>query len=122
MRIPLLGSLQERLRPTAQWLAISLPAAEQSVEVRLLAGQDRFDVTLDSAVAAMRPFTLRLGCSDELAATLQRVPEPELHFIDREFGRLTGMLRLRYLRDWSTAGARLALCEIVAGTHYCAPW
>jgi flavin reductase (DIM6/NTAB) family NADH-FMN oxidoreductase RutF len=122
MRIPLFGSLQERLRPTPQWLAISLPAAEQSVEVKLLAGQDSFDVTLDSAVAAMRPFTLRLGCSDELAATLQRVPEPELHFTDREFGRLMGILRLRYLRDWSTAGARMALCEIVAGTHYCAPW
>jgi flavin reductase (DIM6/NTAB) family NADH-FMN oxidoreductase RutF len=45
-----------------------------------------------------------------------------LYFIDREFGRLTGILRLKYLRDWSTAGARMALCEVVAGTHYCAPW
>src|SRR5215472_8760379 len=122
MRLPLLKSLQERLRPTTQWLAISLPVSEQSVELKLFAGQDSFDVTLDSAVAAMRPFTLRLGCSDKVAAALQRTPEPVLHFVDREFGRLTGILRLKYLRDWSTAGARMALCEVVAGTHYCAPW
>jgi flavin reductase (DIM6/NTAB) family NADH-FMN oxidoreductase RutF len=120
MHVPLLRSLQERLRPTKQWLAISLAASEQSVEVKLLAGEDEFDVTLDSAVAAMRPFTLRLGVSEQLSAALQRSPEPALHFFDRGLGRITGVLRLRYLREWNAADARLALFDVTGGTHYCA--
>ncbi len=121
MRVSFPGSVQERLRPSRQWLAISLAAQDQSVEVKLRAGGDEFDVTLDSAVAAMQPFTLRVGLSEELAGALARSAHPELQFFDRELRRLTGTLRLSSLREWRTGGARLALCEVASGRHYCAP-
>jgi hypothetical protein len=64
--------------------------------VKLLAAEEESDVTFDSAVAAVRPFTLHLVSSERPAAALPSSAEPVLHFFERELGRVTGVLRLTY--------------------------
>jgi flavin reductase (DIM6/NTAB) family NADH-FMN oxidoreductase RutF len=122
MAVPLPEALKKKLRPTSQWLAISLPAPQQLVDVRLIAAGREFDVTSNSSVAAMRPFVLRVGLDPELGAVLRQSPAARLHMVDRALGRTLGVLKLRHLRDWEAADARMALFDIVAGTQYCAPW
>lgn len=122
MPAPLPEALKKKLRPTSQWLAISLPAPQQLMDVRLIAGEHEFDVTTNSSVAAMRPFVLRVGLDPEIAAALRERPGPRLHLVDRAFGRTVGVLKLRHLRDWEVADARMALFDVTAGTQYCAPW
>lgn len=121
MRLPLPEALKRRLRPSTQWLAISLPAPQELMDVQLLAGGELFDVTLDSAVAAMRPFTLRVGLSDVRAAALARDPQPRLRLVDRKLSRVLGTLELRPLREWDAAGSRMALFEVARGENFCAP-
>lgn len=122
MPVPIPQALKNRLRPTGQWLAIALPPSEQSLQLKLMTGGQAFDVTLDSAVAAMRPFTLRVGLSAELQLALRQDAEPQLQVMDPQVAGLIGVLRLRYLRDWQTAGAAMALFDVVQGSHFCAPW
>jgi flavin reductase (DIM6/NTAB) family NADH-FMN oxidoreductase RutF len=122
MRVPLPEALKGRLRPTGQWLAISLPAPQQIMDVKLFAGGREFDVTLNSSVAAMRPFTLRVGLDAELTAALKHASEPRLHLVDRQSARVLGILHLRHLRDWHVADAQLALFEVRGGRQYCATW
>jgi flavin reductase (DIM6/NTAB) family NADH-FMN oxidoreductase RutF len=122
MRVPIPKPLKSWLRPTGQWLAISLPPSQHSVTISLVTAAGEFDVTDNSAVAAMRPFTLRIGLNPQLQSALQAGPGPELHFVDRELGRIIGVLRLRHLRDWNTAAAQLALFEVAGGAHRCAHW
>jgi len=121
MSIPLPEALKRKLRPSTQWLAISLPAPQELTDVQLLAGGEQFDVTLDSAVAAMRPFTLRVGLSDARGAALARDPQPRLRVVDRKLSRVLGTLDLRPLRNWDTAGSRMALFEVARGENFCAP-
>src|SRR5579862_2402047 len=78
MPIPLPEALKRRLRPTRQWLAISLPAPQRLVDVRLLAGGREFDVTTNSAVAAMRPFVIRVGLDATLDEALRQSAEARL--------------------------------------------
>ena len=122
MRVPLPQALKSRLRPSGQWLAIALPQNEQSLQLQLMVGQRVFDVTLNSAVAAMRPFTLRVGLNAELQSALRQDAEPQLLVRDQQIAGPIGLLRLRYLRDWQTAGAAMALFDVVQGAHFCAPW
>ena len=122
MATPLPEALKRPLRPTRQWLAISLPAPQQLVDVRLIAGAREFDVTANSAVAAMRPFVVRVGLDAHLSEALRGTTGPRLQLVDRSLGWVLGVLQLRHLRDWETAGARMALFDVVGGTHYCAAW
>lgn len=122
MPIPLPEALKRRLRATRQWLAISLPAPQRLVDVRLLAGGREFDVTANSAVAAMRPFVIRVGLDAAVDEALRQSAEARLHLVDRAQARLLGVLELRRLRDWETSGARMALFDVVRGAQYCAPW
>ena len=122
MPILLPEALKKRLRPTSQWLAISLPAPQRLVDVTLIAGEREFDVTTNSAVAAMRPFVIRVGLSEALMAALGETPAPRLKLTDRERHSVLGVLRLRHLRDWESSGARLALFDVLGGTQFCAPW
>jgi flavin reductase (DIM6/NTAB) family NADH-FMN oxidoreductase RutF len=122
MRIPLPEALKKELRPTTQWLAIALPAPQQLMDVKLIAGKREFDVTLNSAVAAMRPFIIRVGLDAELKAAIRQVPGPRLHLVDRQLARVLGVLQLRHLRDWEAGGAEMALFDVISGTNYCVPW
>lgn len=122
MTVPLPEALKKKLRPTAQWLAISLPAPQQLMEVRLLAAGREFDVTSNSSVAAMRPFVLRVGLDPEIDAALRQSPDASLQLVDRALGRILGVIELRHRQDWEAAGARLALFDVAASTQYCAPW
>lgn len=122
MRLPLPTVLKEKLRPTTQWLAISLPPAEQVVAVELVAPGATFDVTSNIAVAAMRPFTLRLGLDPALSTALSGTPAPLLRLVDRELSRTIGSMRLKQADTWETADARLGLFEVESAAHHCASW
>ncbi len=122
MRLPLPAVLKEKLRPTTQWLAISLPPAQQVVAVELVASGAKFEVTSNIAVAAMRPFTLRLGLDQALAEALSGAPAPSLRLVDRELARTIGLMRLKHTDTWETAGARVGLFEVESTVHHCASW
>ncbi len=122
MRLPLPKALKRRLRPTGQWLAITMPASQHTVAVKLVTAAGEFVVTDNSAVAALRPFTLRVGLDPLMQAAVHDEPEPQLHLVDRQLGRIIGVLHLRYLRDWRTAGAWLGLFEVAGGAHRCVHW
>src|SRR5262249_53349035 len=95
----------------------SLAAPEQSVEVELLPAEDESDVTLNTAVAAVRPFTPRLvrpsdrrcvaGVSRACAAFLRPRAWPRRR-------RLATHVPVRPI----TAEGRMALSEVAGGTHY----
>ncbi|HKD54779.1 MAG TPA: hypothetical protein VKB72_11255 [Steroidobacteraceae bacterium] len=96
--------------------------SELSPQLTLTVAGRAFDVSLNSAVAAMRPFTLRIGLNAELQPALRQDAQPKLEVTDPQVAGLIGVLRLRYLRDWQTAGAAMALFDVVQGAHFCAPW
>lgn len=110
------------LQPTVQWLAISMPPSQHTVSVKLITAAGEVDVTDNSAVAAMHPFTIRIGLDSSLQSAVRREPAPVLHFVDCELGRVIGHLRLRHVRDWKTAAVSIGLFEVVGGRHYCAHW
>jgi flavin reductase (DIM6/NTAB) family NADH-FMN oxidoreductase RutF len=120
MRVPLPQALKRRLRATGQWRAISLPAPQEVVEIKLAVGAREYDVTGNCAVAALAPFTIRLGFEGPFRSALQQAAAPELRFWERELGRVIGVLRLTPVRSWSSAGAELGLFEVSGGGHYCA--
>jgi flavin reductase (DIM6/NTAB) family NADH-FMN oxidoreductase RutF len=122
VRLPLPPLVKEKLRPTTQWLAISLPPAEQVVAVELVASGGTFDVTSNIAVAAMRPFTLRLSLDSTLAEALSGAPAPLLRLVDRELGRTVGLMWLKHTDTWETAGARIGLFEVESTVHHCVSW
>jgi flavin reductase (DIM6/NTAB) family NADH-FMN oxidoreductase RutF len=113
-------ALKNALRPTKQWLAISDAEPQALVDVLLVGGAHEFVVTIDSAVAALRPLTLRVGLEPELQAAISAVRTPQLRLVERGSGRTTGVLQLKHLRDWNPAQAAMALFEVVSGRHYCA--
>ncbi|HVW68065.1 MAG TPA: hypothetical protein VHB68_03775 [Steroidobacteraceae bacterium] len=121
MRLPLPDSVRSKLRPTPQWLAISLPPAEQVVTLTLGISGLEFDVTHNIAVAALRPFTLRLGMDFAMAAAVRRTPQPSLRLIDAELQRTIGVMRLEHSRDWAAAGACIGLFTIREAQHRCTP-
>jgi flavin reductase (DIM6/NTAB) family NADH-FMN oxidoreductase RutF len=122
MRVPVPAALKRGLRPTSQWLAISLTTPQQIADVRLVTPAGEFDVTANNAVAALRPLTIRLGLDAQLQSAVEAAPKPELHLVDRKLRRTIGVLRLKHSRDWNTAGVRIGLFEVVHGRHYCAHW
>jgi hypothetical protein len=107
------------LRPTPQGAAIGLLAPQTQVQVRLLWSGHDIDVTGNSAIAALRPLTLRIGLPFDGGA-LNAASSGELHFIDLERDTRIGRLRLRHLRDWASADAVLGLHQVVGGSHLCA--
>jgi hypothetical protein len=122
MRLPVPKALRNRLKPTPQWLAITLPSPQTPVRVTALTRVAEIDVTDNNAIAALHPLTIRLGLDAPLGATVQREREIWLRFVDRTIDRTLGGLRLTYLREWRTAGARLGLFEVTGGRHRCAGW
>jgi flavin reductase (DIM6/NTAB) family NADH-FMN oxidoreductase RutF len=122
MRFPIPAALKSGPRPTVQWLAISMPSSQHTVDVKLVTATGEVDVTDNSAVAAMHPFTIRIGLDSLLPAAARHEPAPELHLADRELGRVIGRLRLRHVQDWNTTAARIGLFEVSGGRHYCAHW
>lgn len=114
------GLLKRRLRPTPQGAAISLIAPQQAVAVRWVHAGSETDVTTNCAVAALRPFTLRMGLPPEGAGAVD-ARAAQLRLVDRERDELIGVLNLQFLRDWTTGGSPSRLYEVVGGTHYCAP-
>jgi len=122
MRPPLPAVLKRKLRPTNQWLAVSLPGPQRIVEVKLVTRHGEFEVTDNNAVAALRPLTIRLGLNPQLKAALEVTDRPKLCFFDRELGRPVGMLHLARSQDWNTAGAQIRLFEAGGGRHYCASY
>jgi flavin reductase (DIM6/NTAB) family NADH-FMN oxidoreductase RutF len=122
VHLPWPKALKKMLRPTGQWLAISLAPERQVVAVKLVTRTAEFDVTANIAVAAMRPFTLRLGLDAALTAALEDTPEPQLRLVDAELERVIGSMRLKYVSTWEAAGAQIGLFEIVRAAHRCAPW
>jgi flavin reductase (DIM6/NTAB) family NADH-FMN oxidoreductase RutF len=122
LRLPLPESWKKRLRATDQWLAIGLVAPQQVVDASLITAGGIFDVTGNSAVAALRPLTILVGMEAQLHDALRREPMARLQFLDRLSKQIIGVLHLRYLREWSTSGTRIGLFEVVSGRHYCAHW
>ena len=122
MRLPVPETLRNRLKPTPQWLAITLPSPQTPVRVTVETRGAEIDVTDNNSIAALHPLTIRLGLDAPLGATVQREREISLRFVDRTIDRTLGRLQLTYLREWRTAGARLGLFEVTGGRHRCAGW
>jgi len=120
MRQLLPAALKSVLGATPQWLAISLPAQRPVVDVILCTAGEDFDITDNNAVAALRPFTIRLGFDDRLKAAIDQSPESSIQLVDRLTTRVIGTLTLKHLRDWRTADAHMGLFEVTRATHYCA--
>jgi hypothetical protein len=72
MRLPVPKALRNRLKPTPQWLAITLPSPQTPVRVTALTRVAEIDVTDNNAIAALHPLTIRLGLDAPLGATVQR--------------------------------------------------
>ncbi len=121
MRLPLPASVKSKLRPTQQWLAISLAPAEQVVTLTLGVAGLEFDVTNNIAVAALRPFTLRLGMDFAMAAAVQKSSHLTLRLLDRELQRTTGVMHLEHARNWTVDGTCIGLFGIRDAHHHCAP-
>jgi flavin reductase (DIM6/NTAB) family NADH-FMN oxidoreductase RutF len=121
MFLPVPRALRNRLKPTPQWLAITLPSPQTPVRVTLVSRGVEVDVTDNNAVAALQPLTIRLGLDEKLSETVQQEREVWLRLVDRNLNRTLGKLRLSYVREWRAAGARLGLFEVTSGRHYCAP-
>lgn len=111
--------LKDKLRATRQGAAICLCAPQTAVEVRLETAGWEADVTENSAIAALRPLTVRIGLPYGGSDGAGRL-SGRLHFIDRERATRIGLLRLKHLRDWSSCEAQMALHEVVGGSHLCA--
>jgi len=120
MRLPVPKALRNRLKPTPQWLAITLQSQQTPVRVTVVTRGAEIDVTDNNAIAALHPLTIRLGLHAHLNTTVER--EIGLRFVDRTTDRTLGTLQLTYLREWRTAGARLGLFEVTGGRHRCAGW
>jgi flavin reductase (DIM6/NTAB) family NADH-FMN oxidoreductase RutF len=73
-------------------------------------------VTERSAVAALRPLTVRIAQSGLAAAEKSAL----LHFHDRETDTRIGWLALQLRESWGPQDARMALYEVVSGSHLCA--
>jgi flavin reductase (DIM6/NTAB) family NADH-FMN oxidoreductase RutF len=121
LRLSLPEAAKRRLNATRQWVAIALPPGEAIVDVKLVTSRGVFDVTGNNAVAALWPLTVRFALDAQLQAALA-AGRARLDLVDRKLGRVIGRLTLRHRRDWEVAGATIGLCEVLAGTHYCAPW
>lgn len=111
--------IRRALRPTPQWLAISLPPAEQVVTVTLSLGSLDVDVTNNIAVAALRPFTLRLGMDFAMAEAVRRASRVSLRLCDAELRRALGVMDLDYQREWVAAGTCVGLFTVRGAWHRC---
>ena len=123
MSLPLPKALKKALKPTRQWLAVSLAPEQQVVTVKLVTPGAALDVTANVAVAALRPFTLRMSLEDpDLAKALATTPAPRLDMIDGEFGRVIGSMELTQQDTWKADGISIGLFGITRATHRCANW
>jgi flavin reductase (DIM6/NTAB) family NADH-FMN oxidoreductase RutF len=114
-------AVKDRLRATRQWVPVSLSMEPPVVDVKLVTPRGEFDVTGNNAVAALRPLTLRLELDGQLRSALGG-GEVRLHLVDRQLGRVIGVLVMGERRDWEVAGNTIGLFEVKAGRHYCAGW
>jgi flavin reductase (DIM6/NTAB) family NADH-FMN oxidoreductase RutF len=115
-------ALKKILGATPQWQHIGLRFPQQSIEVRLVAAAREFNVTVNNAIAALKPLTIAIGLDAHMSSAIESVPESELQFIDPYSKRPIGILRLRRIQSWKTAGAVLGLFEVRSGRHRCARW
>lgn len=121
MRVPLPASVKKRLRATQQWIPIALPPQEAIAEVKLRSAGTEINVTDNNAVAALRPLMIRIGLDERLQAALAP-GRSQLRLLDRNLGRVLGLLELNYVKTWRAAGASIGLFQVRSATHYCARW
>lgn len=122
MSVPLPGTLKQWLRPLPQWPPVALREPQAAVSVRLVTAPGEFDVTQAAVVAALRPLTLAVGLDTALMSAIEACREVQLQFVDLESGRIVGVLQLRQVRYWSTAGVTLGFFEIQRGAQRCLRW
>jgi flavin reductase (DIM6/NTAB) family NADH-FMN oxidoreductase RutF len=84
-----------KLSATPQWQTVALRVPQDAVEVRLVDGARAVDVTGNNVVAALKPFSVAIGRDLVPDTLIDEARAPELHFVDRRFGRVMGVLSLR---------------------------
>lgn len=123
MSLPLPKALRKALQPTRQWLAVSLPPGLQAVTVKLVTPSATLDVTANVAVAALRPFMLRMSLAEPgVAAALETSAIPRLEMIDGDLGRTIGSMELALRDTWKADSVPIGLFSITRATHRCANW